>query len=247
MDVLNGAERLLPQFKLCRSLELFKPSLEVVLLGLGEGQIGPVALVAVLHQVRQVVAKNLTQAAELGGALVGDAEGKRAVRRHGVQGLQLVVVAQNFENSAVRLPEELEPGRHGFAVRAILFALRRDGFEHKVLRGVFSLEIADREGGIVRRRSRSSLRRFSLLRRKLEEVFDHLFERLNIHLLAHDPVLDQTIFREPSLFELDAQLDVLEHDLLKHLLPRAVALGGDHIVECLQRRVGLTDVDQLLL
>ena len=247
VDVLDGAERLLPQLKLRRGLQLLKSGLEVVLLGLGERQIGPVALVAVLHQVRQVVAQNLAQTAELGGALVGDAEGKRAVSRHGVQRLELVVVTQNFEDRAVRFPKELEPGRHSLAVRAILFALHRDRLEHQVLGRVLSLEIAHREGGVVGRRGRSSLRRLGLLRRELKEVLDHLLERLNVHLLAHDPVLDQTILREAPFLQLDAQLDVLEHDLLKHLLPCAVALRGDHIVESLKRRVRLTDVDQLLL
>ena len=247
VDVLDGAERLLPQFKLRRGLQLLESSLEVVLLGLGERQIGPVALVAVLHQVRQVVAQNLAQAAELGSALVGDAEGKRAVCRHGVQRLELVVVTQNLEDRAVRFPKELEPGRHSLAVRAILFALHRDRLEHQVLGRILCLEIAHREGGVVGRRSRSSLRRLGLLRRELKEVLDHLLERLNVHLLAHDPVLDQTILREAPFLELDAQLDVLEHDLLKHLLPCAVALRGDHIVESLKRRVGLSDVDQLLL
>ena len=78
-------------------------------------------------------------------------------------------------------------------------------------------------------------------------MLDHLLERVDVHLLAHDPVLDQTILREAPLLELDAQFHVLEHDLLEDLLPGTVALRRDHIVERLKSGVGLTDVNQLLL
>jgi len=48
-----------------------------------------------------VVAQDLAQAAELRGALVRDAERERAVGGHGVQRLQLVVVAKNLQDRAV--------------------------------------------------------------------------------------------------------------------------------------------------
>ena len=243
MDVLNRAERLLPQLELRGRLELLKPCLEVVVLRLGQCHIGAIALVAILLKVGQVIAQDLTEAAELGGALVSHTEVECAVGRHGVEPLQLVVVAQDLEDSSVGLPQELEPRGDELAIGAILVALSRDRLQHQVLRGVLSLEIFDVDGS-----GRSgSLSRLRLLGRKLQKVLDHLLERVDVHLLAHDPVLDQTILREAPLLELDAQFHVLEHDLLEDLLPGTVALRRDHIVERLKGGVGLTDVNQLLL
>mmetsp|Transcript_5961 Transcript_5961/g.15182 ORF Transcript_5961/g.15182 Transcript_5961/m.15182 type:complete len:437 (-) Transcript_5961:36-1346(-) len=245
VDVFDGAERLLPQLKVSRSLELLEPCLQVVLLGLGQRHVRAVALVAVLLQVGQVVAEDLAQAAELGRALVGDAELERAVGRHRVERLQLVVVAQDLKDGAVRLPQKLEPRGDQLAVSAVLVALGGHGLEHEVLGGVLSLQIVDLEGG-GRGRSRQGLGRLSLLSGKLQEVLDDLLERVHVHLLAHDPVLDETVFREPPLLQLDAKLHVLEHYRLKDLRPSAMTLGGDHIVQRLERGVGLAHMDQLL-
>ena len=126
VDVLNRAERLLPQLELRGGLELLEPGLEVVVLRLGQGHVRAITLVAVLLKVGQVVAQDLAETAELGGALVSHAEVKRAVGRHGVEPLQLVVVAQNLEDGTVRLPQELEPRGDELAVGAILVALGRD-------------------------------------------------------------------------------------------------------------------------
>jgi hypothetical protein len=49
-----------------------------------------------------------------------------------------------------------------------------------------------------------------------------------------------------SLLQLDAQVDILEHDGLQYLLPRPMALAGDNIVQSLQRRMGLANSDQLI-
>ena len=126
MDVLNRAERLLPQLELHGGLELLEPGLEVVVLRLGQGHVRAITLVAVLLKVGQVVAQDLAETAELGGALVSHAEVKRAVGRHGVKPLQLVVVAQNLEDGTVGLPQELEPRGDELAVGAILVALGGD-------------------------------------------------------------------------------------------------------------------------
>ena len=67
-----------------------------------------------------MVAQDVTEAAELGGALVGEAELECARGRHGIQRLQPRIVAQDVQHAAVRLPQELEPGRHLLPVCAVL-------------------------------------------------------------------------------------------------------------------------------
>ena len=214
---------------------------------LREGHVGPITLILVLLKVCEVVAHDLAQAPELGSALVFNAKRASPVRRHGVQGLQLVVIAEDFEDSTISLPEKLEPGCHSFAISAVLLTFRRDRFQHEVLRGVLSLEITDRESSITGRGSGCGLRRFRLLRRKLQKVLNDLLERVHIDLLAHDPVLDEAVLREAPLLQFDAELDVLKHDRLQHLLPSSVTLRRDNIVKGLKRSMRLTNVDQLLL
>ena len=60
--------------------------------------------------------------------------------------------------------------------------------------------------------------------------------------LAHVPVLEEALLGHVGLLEVDAELEVLEHDLLDELLAvRVVALLGlDDIVEGVQRAGWLT-------
>ena len=73
-----------------------------------------------LVEVGQVVAQDVAEAAEFGGALVGEAELECARGRHGVQRLKPRVVPQDVQHTAVRFPQELEPRRHLLPVRAVL-------------------------------------------------------------------------------------------------------------------------------
>ncbi len=75
-----------------------------------------------LVEVGEVVAQDIAEAAELGGALVGEAELECARGSHRVQRLQPRVVAEDIQHAAVRLPQELEPRRHLLPVRAVLHA-----------------------------------------------------------------------------------------------------------------------------
>lgn len=67
-----------------------------------------------------MVAEDVTEAAELGRALVSKTEAEGAGRCHGVQRLQTAVVAQNVQRCAVRLPQEFEPRRYQLTVRSVL-------------------------------------------------------------------------------------------------------------------------------
>ncbi len=73
-----------------------------------------------LVEVGQVVAQDVTEAAEFCGALVGEAELESVGGRHGIQRLQAAVVPQDVEHAAVRLPQELEPGRDLLPISPIL-------------------------------------------------------------------------------------------------------------------------------
>ena len=145
MNVFDRAERLLPQLEVGRRLELLESGFKIKILRLRQSHIRAVALVAILHEVGQVVAKNLAQTTELRRALVRDAELKRAVRCHCVQCFEFVVVAQDLEYRAVRLPQKLEPRRDELAVRTIFVVLDRDGLQHQIFGSVLGLEIVDLE------------------------------------------------------------------------------------------------------
>lgn len=72
----------LPELKLSGDLELLEARVKVELEALRLREVGAVPLVAVLVQIGQMVAQDLTQAPELVRALVLQAEGECSVRRH---------------------------------------------------------------------------------------------------------------------------------------------------------------------
>lgn len=79
VDVLGGAERLLPQLELDGRVELLEARVEVALERVGLVEVDRVRLVRVLLRRREVRAERLAQAAELGLALVLQAELERLV------------------------------------------------------------------------------------------------------------------------------------------------------------------------
>jgi hypothetical protein len=74
-----------------------------------------------------------------------------------------------------------------------------------------------------------------LLRGLVEVVLDHLLQRVDVHLLAHVPVLHQGLLGVVPLLHLHAQVNQLEHDLLVGLAPCPVLLAGHNVVQLLQR------------
>lgn len=120
LDVLHASKRLLPELELACHAELLKARVEVKLQRLGQREVGAVALLAVLAQAGEMVAEDVAEALELGGALVLQAKGKGFGGCQGVEGLEAAVVAQDVEHVAVGFPQKLEPWRHQLAIRAIL-------------------------------------------------------------------------------------------------------------------------------
>lgn len=80
VDVLGGAEGLLPELELDSSVELLEASVEVSLEGVGVVEVDRVRLVRVLLGRSEVGAEGLREATKLGLALVGEAEGESLVR-----------------------------------------------------------------------------------------------------------------------------------------------------------------------
>lgn len=80
VDVLGGAEALLPELEVDRGRELLEARVEVALERVRVVQVDRVRLVRVLLRRREVRPQRLAQAAELGLALVREAERERVVR-----------------------------------------------------------------------------------------------------------------------------------------------------------------------
>ena len=72
----------LPELQISSDFELLKASFQVELERLWLSEVGPVTLVAILVQVRQMVPKNLAQPSELRGPLVLEAELECPMRSH---------------------------------------------------------------------------------------------------------------------------------------------------------------------
>mmetsp|Transcript_3139 Transcript_3139/g.10987 ORF Transcript_3139/g.10987 Transcript_3139/m.10987 type:complete len:409 (+) Transcript_3139:1632-2858(+) len=244
VDVLHAPERLLPQLELRCDLQLLEARLQVELQRLRQGEVRAVALVPVLVQVHEVVAEHLREPAELRRPLVLLAELERAHGGHGVQRLELGVVTQDLQHAAVRLPQELEAGGHELPISPVAALLRAHVAQHQVLRRVLSVEVL--HATEVTRSCARCPRRLRLRRRQLQQVLDHVLERADVHLLAHDAVLDEALLCEAALAALHAQLHKLHHHLLEGLLPGAVALRGDDVVQSLESSILLADKEQLV-
>ena len=254
MDILHSPEGLLPQTELGRDPELLEPRFHVKGKGLWLLEVGLVALVGVLVQVRQVVPDDLANTLELRVPLVGQAEVVRPVRRHGVKSLEPRVVSQNVQGVPVRLPEELEP-RHDFlSLLSVLGVVPAHVAQHEVLRRRSRLEVFHLVQLLLlaplRRQAEGLVALFlRLLRsrvRHLEKPLDDLLQTLDVVLLARVPVLDETVLEQAAGLELHAQVHVLEHDELESLLPLTVALAREDIVQGLQGRLALANADELL-
>ena len=243
VNVFDGTESLLPHLERGGCFELFKAHLHVEVLRLWKTQIRSIAHILVLDHVVQVRAEQVAHASKLSRTLVLEAKLESLLGNHGVKSLELVVVAQDIHQVSVRFPQKLEPRRHGFLLRRLSVGIDAVRLHHERFRGKLSLEI----NLGVERAAKLFLRRLSLFRRQLEKPLDHLFEGLNIHQQARVTVLHDAILTQSRLFKLNTKLDVLEHHLFERFSPLSVASARDDLVQRLQRRLLLPDVDQLLL
>jgi hypothetical protein len=177
VDVLNAAESLLPQLQLNGDVQLLEAGVKVTLQGVGVAQVDGVHLRRVLGGILDVVAQELTQAAELGlaGVLLAELEGLQGSRL--VHNLETGIVLQDLENGAVGLPQELEPRSDDGAVGTVARLLTGDSRKEDGLGGLNGLQILNvggRSGGFE---GRLNLVRLSLgLGDLLLGEFDELLE-----------------------------------------------------------------------
>lgn len=108
---------------------MIEPGLEVELLGLGLGNGDVGDLGGQLGDVVEVLAQLVAQLAELGLAVVLEAELEGHARDVVVEVLDVRVGAQQLQALAVRLPQELDPGGQDGAVGAVLGVLAGNGTE----------------------------------------------------------------------------------------------------------------------
>lgn len=151
VDILNAAESLLPQLQLNGNVQLLEASVEVALQGVGVAQVDGVHLGRVLGGILDVVAQELTQAAELSlaGVLLAELEGLEGSRL--IHDLETGIVLQDLEDGAVSLPQELEPRGDNGAVGTVARLLTGDSSKEDGLGGLDGLQILNvrgRSGGL---------------------------------------------------------------------------------------------------
>lgn len=90
------------------------------------------------------------------------------------------------------------------------------------------------------------LRILRLVAGLLQEILDDLLQRIDVHRLAHVPVLHERLLGVVALLHLHHQVQVLHHDALMGLGPGAVLLAGHDVMQCLQRAALLPHIFKLL-
>jgi len=250
VHVLDSAVRLLPELHVRRGAQLRKARLEVRLQRLGGRRLAVLPLRIVLGLRLDVVAQDVAEPPELGGALVLAAEGEGAQRRVSVEVLKLRVVPQDLQHGAEGFPQELEGRCDQLALDPLLAVGRpADGREHQRLGRLLRLEILEveqaREARVDLCRGRID-RPLRLLLGELHEVAQHVLHRRDVDLLTDDAVLDEPVLGRLPLLHVDADVQELGHHFLDRRLPRAVPLRGEDVVQRHQRGILLADGDQLL-
>ncbi|GKT43894.1 uncharacterized protein ColSpa_04075 [Colletotrichum spaethianum] len=273
VDILNGAESLLPELELNGNVELLETSLQVTLEGVGIAQVDGVHLSRVLGSGLDMVAQQLAKSAELSlsGVLQAEVEGLHG--RALVEDLETGIVAEDVEDGTVRLPKELEPRGDDGTVSTVAGLLAGDGGEEDGLGGFASLQIVDVGGGGVGLDARLDLVGLGLgggdlLGGQLDELLQNqLYEPLlatvaltsmhgnkmayldgaDVGVLADVLVLVQGILGQLSLLLLDGELNQQKH----HRLQRrdgdiSASLRGDVLVEEGQGCRDLVDADELV-
>ncbi len=143
MDVLDGAEGLLPELELDGGIELGKGGVEVTLKGVLVGEVDGMGVVRVTGNVLEMLSEHFAETTELGLALVLEAELESLVGDLLVGHFETSIVAKDVESSAVGLPEELEPRGDEDAVGTVLVLVGANGAEEHALGGLGLFEIVD--------------------------------------------------------------------------------------------------------
>ena len=108
----------LPELQISSDFELLKASLQVELERLWLSEVGPVTLVAIFVQVRQMVPKNLAQPSELRGPFVLEAELECPMRSHlcSNRKKQRALIQQRHGLSLLLASNKQQPGQRHLRV-----------------------------------------------------------------------------------------------------------------------------------
>jgi hypothetical protein len=214
-----------------------------------------------------MVSQQLAETAELGLAGILGAELEGLVGGRLVHQLQTGVVLEDVEDSAVSLPQELEPWGDNGAVGSVAGLLTRDGGEEDRLGSLGSLKIIDvlglgrgLEGGLdfvglglglgdllLGEFDEALEDELRLLAKNLITICHPYLNSANVGVLGRVLVLVQAVLCELAFAEIDAELDEEDHDGLEGG-DGAVAgpLRGDMFVEELEGSLLLLDSDEFL-
>lgn len=244
MDVLHGFVSLLPQLHVDGSVELNQPRVQVHLLGLGVVQVDRVCRrVLVLDDQIQMVPEFVTELPELRFPLVLEAKLESLLSDVVIETLHTGVGSKQLKTLTVGFPQKLDPGHKDSPVRPILGSFSGHCAEHDHLRSCKVVQIVDVNlvNGLL-------LRSLRLLLRHGEVALHHRRQARHIRTLAHVPVLEEPLFRHMGLLEVDAELQVAEHDLLDQLFAVGVVplLALDNIIESVQGSAWFTNLDELI-
>lgn len=208
--------------------------------GLGLVQVNGVHLRTVFMGVLNMVSQQLTQSSKLSLSRVMQAEIESLMSGRLVHDLQPGVVLQNFEDSAIRLPQKLEPWCHNGSVCSIfgLFA-GHSGKEESLgsLGGFQVIDVSCRLIGCTFKRRLNlfgfvlSLRDFCLS--EFDEFLEHQLNHMSAHISSPESerglylygtnvgilsdvlVLVETIFCGFSFSKVDTEFNEQEHNRLQ--------------------------------
>ena len=208
---------------------------------------------AILLEVAQVHPEHVAEAAELRPALVGAAESEGADGGAVVEPLELGVGPEDVEDGPVALPEELEPGQQEGGIALRLEGVGRHGREEEdvgprgraggveVVGVGHGRGVGGRPAGVG-----LGLGLAAVAVGGVEEVpYDDL-EGAGGLGLAEVAVLVEAVLGLAGLVEVDAQVEVRDHDLLVGGRPRPVPPRGQHIVQQGEGGIRLADGNELV-
>jgi hypothetical protein len=173
-----------------------------------------------------------------------------------VENLETGVVTEDVEGSAVRLPEESEPGSDETAVGAVAGLLLGNGSEEDRLGRFGSLEVldlgSDTVGRLLLLDGTLELvdlgeRLGELVAGELEELLDGDLDGRDRGVLGNVLIEDETVLGGAALAEVDGELEELDHDRLEDREGGgAEALGGEDLGDGREGGHGLPDGEQLI-
>ena len=193
---------------------------------------------AILLEVAEVHPEHIAETAELRPALVGAAEAQGTDGGAVVQALELGIGPEDVEDSPVALPQKLEAGQQQGGIALRLERVGRHGRQEE------DVGPRGRAGGVEVVGVGLGLAAVAV--GGVEEVPDDDLEGAGGLGLAEVAVLVQAVLGLAGLVEVDAQVEVRDHDLLVGGRPRPVPPRGQHVVQEGEGGIRLPDGHELV-